>query len=165
MSTWSSRAAKRNPRRKSHTIRLRMPHVSHATGGFAVFTAAFSLIAITVQSVTTIVVALISLVGLIVTAIAGPRMAVTRRRASAERRPSPGGKRKPRSTPRPAGTRRRPKCSARCQKSVKPASTCNCVCGGKTHGAVRAGGAQVTKAQLNSKPMKKQAAAQRKATP
>lgn len=165
MSTWSSRAAKRNPRRKSRTIRIAMPRMSKATGGFAVFTAAFGLIAVTVQSVTAIVVALISLVGLIVTAIAGPRLAVTHRRASTERRPNPGGKRRPRSTARPAGTRKRPKCSARCQRSVKPANTCNCVCGGKTHGAARAAGAQVTKAQLNSPAMKKQARAQKKAAP
>jgi hypothetical protein len=165
MSTWSSRAAKRNRRGRGRTITIRAPRMSKATGGFAVFTAAFSLIAVTVQSVTTIVVALISLVGLIVTAIAGPRLAVTHRRASTERRPSPGGKRKPRSTARPAGTRKRPKCSARCQRSVKPVDTCNCVCGGKTHGPARAAGAQVTKAQLNSPAMKKQARAQKKAAP
>jgi len=165
MSTWSSRAAKRNRKGKTHTIQLRMPHVSKATGGFAVFTAAFSLIAITVQSVTTIVVALISLVGLIATLAAGDRMAVTHRRASTDRKPSPGGKGKSRSAARPAGTRKRPKCSARCQRSTRPASTCNCSCGGKNHGPQRAAGAQVTKTQLNSPVMKKQARVQKKANP
>jgi hypothetical protein len=165
MSTWSSRAAKRHPKRKTHTIRVGMPHISHATGGLAVFTAAFALIAITVQSVTTIIVALVSLAALIVSAVAGDRLAVTHRRASTERKASPGGKTKPRSTPRSAGTRKRPKCSVRCQKSKKPASTCNCSCGGRNHGPQRAAAAKVTKTQLNSPVMKKQAAARKKATP
>jgi hypothetical protein len=165
MSTWSSRSARRNPRRKTRTIRVAMPRMTHATGGLAVFTAAFALIAITVQSVTTIVVALVSLAALIVTALAGDRLAVTHRRASTERKPSPGGKSKPRSTTRPAGTRKRPKCSVRCQKSKKPASTCNCSCGGRNHGPARAAAAKVTKQQLNSPAMKKQARAQKKVNP
>lgn len=164
MSTWSSRAAKRRPNSRGRTIRIRAPRITKASGGWAVFTAAFSLAAITVQTTGLIVTALIGLTGTIVTAMAGPRVAVTHRRASTERKPSPGGKRKPRRSPAPAGTGRRPKCSVRCQRSKQPADTCDCVCGGKTHGPARAAGAQVSRAQIKSRPMKKQAAQQRRTT-
>ena len=166
MSTWSSRAQRRTPaRRKKRSINIRRPRLTKASGAWGAFTALFGLLAVTVQSVMLIVLAVVSLLGLIVTAFAGDRVAVQTRRAATEKRTSAGRKPVARRSPTSGGTttRKRPKCSARCQRSVRPASTCDCVCAGRTHGAARAGGAKVTRDELKAKPARRAERQMRKA--
>lgn len=69
-------------------------------------------------------------------AVTGPRPAPAQKSSprvgseNAARRSSPGTPRRRRA----AGKPRKRVCSARCRASTKPASTCDCVCGGRTHG-------------------------------
>ena len=163
MSTWSSRAA---PPAKKRSINIRKPRLTKVSGVWGVLTALITLVAVTVQTTGWVVAACIGLVGTIIAACAGDRVAVQTRRASTEKRASPGGKPQKRRAPTAAGTKpkKRPKCSARCQRSVQPASTCDCSCSGRTHGAARAGGAKVTRDELKAKPARRAERQMRRAT-
>jgi hypothetical protein len=137
MSTWSSRAQSRNPRaRRSHTIHMPTPHITKVSGAWGALTGVFGLLAFTVQSVTLIVLALVSLVGLVVTTFGGEKVAVQTRRASTEKRKSPGSKpaRRP-ATQKPGTPVKSRKCSVACRRSTKDPKTCNCSCAGKSHGS------------------------------
>lgn len=43
-------------------------------------------------------------------------------------------------------------CGAACQMSAKPPTTCDCSCGGSSHGKMRSGGPTVTKPRARPKP-------------
>lgn len=175
MSTWSSRAQSRNPRaRRSHTIRMPAPHITKVSGAWGALTGVFGLLAFTVQSVTLIVLALVSLAGLVVTTFGGEKVAVQTRRASTEKRKSPGNSPARRRAPSKPGTpTKRRKCSIACRQSTKDAKTCDCSCGGKSHGSesgvTSCKSATPTRAQLKSRLAKNQerqvVRKQRKATP
>jgi hypothetical protein len=180
MSTWSSRTERRNPgARRSHTIHMPAPHITKVSGAWGALTGVFGLLAFTVQSVTLIVLALVSLVGLVVTTFGGERVAVQTRRASTEKRKSPGSKPARRSTTQKPGTPTKArKCSVRCRKSSKPAASCNCSCRGSSHGSESGAQASATppskpklptKSQLRSKRSRQHerqvVRQQRKATP
>lgn len=178
MSTWSGRSKRRDPgARKSHTIHMPTPHITKVSGAWGALTGVFGLLAFTVQSVTLIVLALVSLVGLVVTTFGGEKVAVQTRRASTERGRSPGSKPARRPATRKPGTPAKPKkCSVACRKSTKDPKTCNCSCAGKSHGS-DSGVATAppnkpklpTKSQLQSKQSRQHerrvVRQQRKATP
>ena len=177
MSTWSSRTARRNPRaRQSHTIRIPTPRITKVSGVWGTVTAVIGLLAITIQTTGLIVAACIGLVGTVITAFAGDKVAVQTRRASSERAKSPGNKparRRPPSKPDTAVKKR--KCSVACRRSTKDPKTCNCSCRGSSHGSESGVSSAPsrpklpTKSQLRSKQARTQerrvVRSQRKATP
>lgn len=161
MSTWSSRAQK--PSRK-RSINIRRPRITKVSGAWGAITAVIGLVAVTVQTTGLIVTALIALTGTVVTAFAGDRVAVQTRRASAERKSSPGKSRVRRpSAAKPGTPVKRRKCSSACRRSTKDAKTCDCSCRGKSHGSeITRSGAQSTAMKQRERQVVR---AQRKATP
>lgn len=133
MSTWSSRSGQR-PRRTSSA--RRRPRLTKVSGAWGAITALIGLIALMVQSVELMVTAIVCLLITIVAAFAGQSVAVPTRGTDVRKTSSPGKSRSRQPATQKPGTPSKPRrCSVRCRKSSKPAASCNCSCGGKSHGS------------------------------
>lgn len=160
MSTWSSRAAKRQPQRRR---KIHRPRLTKASGAWGAITAVIGLVAVTVQTTGYVVAACIGLVGTIIVAFAGQSAAVPTRGTEVRTTRSPGGKARTRKTPANPGTPTKGgKCSHRCRTSTAAKSTCRCrsaTCGhGSQSGVLASVSAPKlpTKSQLRSKQARQQ---------
>lgn len=103
--------------------------------------AIFGLCAVLVDGVSLLVTCLVAAgccAGMaVVAAKTGQDTAVRTRRASTEKKASPGRKPSARKAPsKPGAKPSKPrKCSVRCRQSTRPASTCDCSCKGRSHGS------------------------------
>jgi hypothetical protein len=151
--------------------RSRRRRIGAAAGLWALLGACFGLAAALVESVSLIVTLVVACVCALVMAMVAATTdqagGVPTRGAPPRKTSSPGGKPSPARRGRPAGTRprKKPRCGARCQRSVKPASTCDCSCGGRLHGSrITRAGVQSVEMQLQEKAAVRRERAARKAT-
>ena len=135
----------------------RRPRVTAASGAWLAIVAVCATVTVVVQSVTMIVVTLISLVVAVVSLFAGQHAHVPTRQHRALKPASARGKTVSRRSTRRAGTGpQKPKrCGARCRRSSKPASTCDCSCKGRSHGSERGRVFADTKAALKTPQARK----------
>jgi len=155
VSTWSGRAQKRPTHR-------RRPRPTHLTGVWGAISAVCGVITAMFQTIELIVTLCVLLIITVATLFAGKPAAVptqavevrktTRSRGNTNSR-RPAGK-----SGTPGKPRKRPRCGARCQKSVKPVSDCHCSCNGTGHGK------KISRSELQSTELKRQERQMRRAT-
>ena len=155
---WASGKRKRAPGRTRQTKRRRLPRIRSRKHGvlaavWSIVTSVFVIAWLTLGGVLWMAAALIGALATAITVIAtfDPDSAVPdqpkRRPASAS--PRGNGSARPRrstsGTPRKKTAPSKPRkrvCSVRCRTSKESVATCQCVCGGKTHGKGAVSGGQ-----------------------
>lgn len=147
MNTWSSRAQKRSrTRRRARATQL--------TGIWGAISAVCGVLTAMFQTIELIVTLGVLLVITLATLFTGKSVAVPTRAVEVRKTTSSRGSTNSRRTPGKAGTpgkpRKRPRCGARCQKSVKPVGDCHCACNGKGHGK------KISRSDLQSTELKTQ---------
>lgn len=156
-----TRRRSRRGTRGKLTRAVKLPRVSARMNVFSftwfLIAATLLVFVVLTQSVVAIVGMLLSTVVGVASLFAGSHASVPAKRTSVGKTVNRRGNTTTRRSLAKSGTgRKRPKCSARCQWSVKPKKTCQCSCGGELHGTRSGSSYGESRTWLNSTAAKKQ---------